>query len=72
MELSNKNMDYVEERQCKNCKTIVKYLHNDQKEIDIYDEEHGEGVLFFVTCPVCGEKVYTRLYWTNVLEDLYY
>lgn len=51
MELSNKNMDYVEERQCKNCKTIVKYLHNDQKEIDIYDEEHGEGVLFFCYMP---------------------
>lgn len=52
-------MDYVEEKQCKNCKTIVKYLHNDQKIIDIHDKYFGEGILFFVTCPVCGENVYT-------------
>ena len=62
-------MDYVEERQCKNCKTIVKYLYSDQKIMDIDDKDFGGDVLFFVTCPVCGENVYTRL--IDCYDDLY-
>lgn len=44
-------MDYVEERQCKNCKTIVKYLYDDQKMMDIDDKDFGGGVLFFCYMP---------------------
>ena len=62
-------MDYVEERQCKNCKTIVKYLYSDQKIMDIDDKDFGNEVLLFVTCPVCGEKVYTSL--IDCYDDLY-
>lgn len=55
--------------QCDECKSILKYLASDEKQINYIDGYFGPESIWSIACPVCGNKVVTLAICGDELVD---
>lgn len=55
--------------QCDQCKSILKYLASDEKQINLMDGYFGPESIWSISCPICGNEVVTHAMCSDGVVD---
>lgn len=51
---------HVKRTTCRNCASVLEYTQCEVKNFTSYDYGGGSDIVYYVNCPNCGNKAYTR------------
>ncbi len=54
---------------CDECKSILKYLAFDEKQINLMDGYFGQESIWSIYCPICGNEVITHAMCADDVVD---